>query len=332
MADEGNAPRQLDAIVLNDWHPVARTDGVLPGRPQSARLLGQDLVLWRVGGRVAAWQDLCVHRGTRLSLGTVADDTLTCPYHGWRYNGDGQCVKIPAHPEQVPPAKARATTYRTVERYGLVWVCLGEPSGDVPAFPEEDDPDYRKILCGPSDVVAAGAPRIVENFLDVAHLAVVHAGVLGDGAHPEVSDYRVESGPEGITAHDILIYQPDPYGAGTPDRVRYIYRVLRPFAAYLSKDSADGARFTLAVFLTPHDEEHTTAWFYIGASPQIRTPEADMIAYQHEIFAQDRAIVESQRPHLLPVDLSAELHLRSDRTALAYRRWLSELGVRFGTL
>jgi phenylpropionate dioxygenase-like ring-hydroxylating dioxygenase large terminal subunit len=60
-------------------------------------------------------------------------------------------------------------------------------------------------------------------------------------------------------------------------------------------------------------------------------PEADLVAYQDTIFAQDRPIVESQRPELLPLDLQAELHLRSDRTAIAYRQWLKQLGLTFGT-
>ena len=67
----------------------------------------------------------------------------------------------------------------------------------------------------------------------------------------------------------------------------------------------------------------------MAASAGITTPDAEMIAYQNAIFAQDRPIVESQRPALLPLDLQAELHLRSDRTALAYRKWLKEQGINF---
>ncbi len=59
-------------------------------------------------------------------------------------------------------------------------------------------------------------------------------------------------------------------------------------------------------------------------------PEADLIAWQDTIFAQDRPIVESQRPELLPLDLQAELHLRSDRTAIAYRKWLRQIGLTIG--
>jgi phenylpropionate dioxygenase-like ring-hydroxylating dioxygenase large terminal subunit len=60
-------------------------------------------------------------------------------------------------------------------------------------------------------------------------------------------------------------------------------------------------------------------------------PAHELIEWQHEIFGQDRPIVQSQRPELLPLDLQAELHLRSDRTAIAYRKWLNELGLSFGT-
>jgi len=60
-------------------------------------------------------------------------------------------------------------------------------------------------------------------------------------------------------------------------------------------------------------------------------PEQDLLTWQDAIFAQDRPIVPSQRPELLPLDFQAELHLRSDRTAIAYRQWLHQLGLTFGT-
>jgi phenylpropionate dioxygenase-like ring-hydroxylating dioxygenase large terminal subunit len=321
-----------NAVLLKDWYPVARSDAVGEGELCAVRLLGEDLVLWRAGGQAVAWLDLCIHRGTRLSLGKVENGLLVCPYHGWRYDGAGRCVGIPAHPGQTPPTKARAHVYGTTERYGLIWVSLGDGDQDMPSFPEEGDPSYRKILCGPSEIVNASGPRIIENFLDVAHLPHVHSGILGDPAFPEVQEYPVETGPDGIIASKIRIYQPNPYGAGVGDQVVYTYRVLRPMAAYLAKDAAGGARFTLAVFLTPHDELRTTAWFYMAASAGITTSDAEMIAYQNAIFAQDRPIVESQRPALLPLDLQTELHLRSDRSALAYRKWLRELNIDFGTL
>ena len=320
-----------DPVLVNDWHPVLRSDVLLPEKPLPVRLLGEDLVLWRGDGLVCAWQDLCVHRGTRLSLGNVQKHTLTCAYHGWVYDTTGHCIHIPAHPEQVPPAKARVQIYQAMERYGMVWVSLGQPEQDVPFFPEEPDPKFRKLLTGPFPPVRANGPRVIENFLDVTHFPFVHGGILGDPALPQVSDYIVETGAQGILARDVITFQPDPYGTNVGDTVTYTYRVFRPLTAYLEKDAPDGSRMTLMITLTPHDELSTSAWFYAAVNDKIKVTQKEWDEFQMSIFSQDVPIVESQRPELLPLDLQAELHLRSDRLAIAYRRWLKELGLSYGT-
>lgn len=320
-----------DPVLINDWFPVCRASAVAEGGVYAARLLGEDLVIWRQAGAVMAWRDLCIHRGARLSLGKVNARGLACPYHGWTYNQTGRCIHIPAHPEQIPPAKAQALPYRAVERYGLIWVSLGEPAHDLPAFPEADLPGYQFVLCGPFGPVHAGAPRIIENFLDVTHFPFVHGGILGDEGQPEISDYTVEVGPTGLVANDVAVYQPDPYGTGEGDTVTYTYRVFRPLTAYLAKATPRGTRMAILFPLTPHDETVTSAWFYLAMSLEAGLTDAEINAFNSNILAQDVPIVESQRPELLPLDLQAELHLRSDRSALAYRRWLGELGVRMGT-
>ncbi|MEW5961114.1 MAG: aromatic ring-hydroxylating dioxygenase subunit alpha [Chloroflexota bacterium] len=317
-----------DPVLLNDWHVAARAEDVGEGEVMATRLLGEDLVLWRLNGRALAWQDLCLHRGTRLSLGRVEGQTLVCPYHGWRYNQAGRCVLIPAHPDQPPPTKAQVKTYQVQERYGLVWVSPGRPTQDVPPFPEWDDPAYRKILCGPYQVQASG-PRLVENFLDIAHFPFVHEGILGDKAHPEIDDYECETRPAGVIARGVRVYQPDPYGTGQGDTVVYTYQAHRPLTASLTKESG-GPRFSILLTVTPRALVESTAWMWMAQNYGFDIPEQKLAAYQDEIFSQDRPIVQSQRPELLPLDLQAELHLRSDRTAIAYRQWLNELGLTFG--
>ncbi|GIV82659.1 MAG: chlorophyll a oxygenase [Anaerolineae bacterium] len=318
-----------DAVLLNDWHPVATMESLRERQILGVRLLEEDIVLWQIDDQVLAWQDLCIHRGTRLSLGKVEDGALVCPYHGWSYDVSGRCVHIPAHPDQIPPAKARVKPYHARVQYGLIWVCLGEPSGDVPPFPEWEDPAFRKILCGPYAVRASG-PRIVENFLDIAHFPFVHEGILGDKAHPEISDYRAEITSEGVVAQGVRVYQPDPYGTGKGDTVSYTYKALRPLTAYLLKE-ADGPRFSILLTITPHAATESTAWMWMTMNYGHDIPEEKLRSWQDTIFSQDRPILESQRPELLPLDLQAELHLRSDRLAIAYRTWLNQLGLSFGT-
>lgn len=318
-----------DPVLINDWHPVATAAQLREQQVMGVRLLEENVVVWQAGDELLAWQDLCIHRGTRLSLGQVVDQRLQCPYHGWTYNEQGRCVHIPAHPEQTPPEKARVKRYRACEQYGLIWVSLGNPVQDFPAFPEWVDPTFRKLLCGPYQVAASG-PRIIENFLDIAHFPFVHQGILGDQGHPEIEDYRAEIGEDGVIAQGVRVYQPDPYGTGVGDTVSYTYRALRPLTAYLLKEST-GPRFSILLVITPHAAVESTAWMWMTMNYGHDIPAEELIRWQDGIFAQDRPILESQRPELLPLDLQAELHLRSDRLALAYRTWLNQLGLSFGT-
>ncbi|HZQ05235.1 MAG TPA: aromatic ring-hydroxylating dioxygenase subunit alpha [Anaerolineae bacterium] len=317
-----------DPVLIHEWLPVTSLRALAAKNPLGVTLLGEDIVVWQSGENILAWQDLCVHRGTRLSLGEVRGNRLQCPYHGWTYNEAGRCVHIPAHPEQVPPDKARVKTYPVQVKYDFVWVCLGEPRQDVPSFPEWDDVTYRKTLCGPYPVHAS-APRIVENFLDVAHFPFVHGGILGDAAHPEIEDYEAQISSEGVVARNVRIYQPDPYGTGVGDTVTYTYRSTRPLSAYFVKESSDRG-FSILLMITPHDTVESTAWMWMAMNYAYDVPETELVAYQDKIFSQDAPILQSQRPEKLPLDLQAELHLKSDRTAIAYRKWLKQLGLSFG--
>jgi phenylpropionate dioxygenase-like ring-hydroxylating dioxygenase large terminal subunit len=316
-----------DSVLLNDWHVVAYAPTIQEGKPVGVRLLDEDIVLWRVGEKIYAWRDLCVHRGTRLSLGKVENQTLICPYHGWVYNEEGQCIRFPAHPQQKPPTTARVKVYHVQEKYNWVWVTLGNAAHDIPPFAEWGNTAFHIVHCGPYPLEASG-PRAIENFLDVTHFPFVHQGLLGDPAHAELNDYEVQITPDGVTAKDISIWQPDPDGSGQGARVTYTYKVLRPLTAYFIKTSS-GPSFAMYFTITPVAERKSIAWAYVamdygeGTDEQVRQ-------FEDELMVQDARIVESQRPELLPLDLQAELHLRSDRTAIAYRKWLRELGLSFG--
>jgi phenylpropionate dioxygenase-like ring-hydroxylating dioxygenase large terminal subunit len=318
-----------DPVLLHDWHVVARSLDISSGAIRSARLLGQDLVLWRSDHGLCAWQDLCMHRGAKLSGGRIHDDCLICPYHGWQYDASGRCVNIPAHPQQPPPARARTITCQIAEKYGLIWVCLGKAKGDPPGFSEADDSSFRKVHAGPYLFKAHG-PRVIENFLDVGHFPFVHAGFLGDPSHTEVGDYEVETTPTGIIARDIAVWQPDPDGTGQSAKVLYTYRVMRPLTAYFLK-SHKQQKFSILNCVTPVDERLSISWLIMALNYSPETTDDQLRSFQDVVSGQDIPIVESQRPELLPLDLQTELHLRSDRTAIAYRQWLSKIGLKYGT-
>lgn len=335
--------RRPDSVLVNDWHVVAFSKDVEEGKLVATRLLGEELVLWRHDGRVHVWKDLCIHRGAQLSKGWVVDGTVVCPYHGWRYSGEGKCVLIPSSPDQPPPLKACAFVHRAVERYGFVWASLGQPSHDVPPFPEWDDKTFRAFHAGPYPFRANGF-RAVENFVDATHFPFVHAGLNGVMAKPDrVEDYDVFEEHEGLRTSEIRVFQPYGDHREVPVNAGYSYRCLRPLVAYFSKRvliadprqahrGGDDDRF--CTFLTAQAVDEVNCIIRLGVAinfgPELT--EADILRRQDRVFAQDRDIVETQHPERIPLDLREELHLRSDRLAVAYRRWLKDLGVTYGAM
>ena len=190
------------------WHPVALVGNVAQA-PVAVRLLEQPVVVWRdAAGAVQAFADQCPHRGARLSLGRVTPQgQLECPYHGWQFAAGGRCTHVPALPAFVPPPGHCARTFEAREAYGLIWVRMEQGSAALPAFVAEGDARLRKLNCGPYDV-AASAPRIIENFLDMSHFGFVHEGWLGSRDVPAIDDYRVEATPTGLLATGCKAWQP----------------------------------------------------------------------------------------------------------------------------
>lgn len=93
------------------------------------------LALWRSqSGQLSACADRCPHRGMRLSHGFVRGEALSCIYHGWSYGQTGQCTRIPAHPDLVPPDAIRVTVFRAVEQNGVVWIAADDVSAAPPVL------------------------------------------------------------------------------------------------------------------------------------------------------------------------------------------------------
>jgi len=321
-----------DPILVNDWHVVATSKEVYEGRVIGVRLLEENVALWRSNGEVHAVRDRCPHRGTRLSLGEIREDVLVCAYHGWQFNGEGACVRQPAHPDIEPPAKAGLQNHQVKEKYGLVWVCLGDPEKDIPDIVGIDD-DYYIVITGPYDVNTS-APRAVENFLDMAHFPFVHKSILGEEPHTAIKDYDVEITDDGVVATNCKVWQPKSSSAMKGgSEVAYTYRVLRPYTAMLSKDPAAGDKPAELIFLAavPQDELNIRIWVIMATTYGTDATEQLIYDFQDNIFNQDRAVLESQRPQRLPLDVTAEFHQRCDRTSLSYRKWLKEIGLRYGT-
>lgn len=113
-----------DEVLRNDWIVVCKEEDVKE-QPLQQIVLGERIVLFRNRKGIHAFKDLCIHRGAALSLGCVKDDQLVCPYHGWQYDDEGHCTKIPQLPEgKQISQKAQAFKYGCKVAYGFVWVNL----------------------------------------------------------------------------------------------------------------------------------------------------------------------------------------------------------------
>lgn len=328
-----------DPVLFDDWHPVALSQAVPAGTVVASSLLGTDLALWRSrDGTLHAWEDRCPHRGTRFSIGSVRDDGLQCAYHAWQFAPSGQCIAVPAMPRLKPSASLCARAFGVAERYGLVWVCLGSAAADVLPFPEYADARLNKVVCGPYEVATSG-PRIVENFLDMAHFPFVHTGILGAPERTEVRDYQVEAwddgdGGSGLLATGCFFWQPQTNSlAHGGSEVEYTYRVVRPLTAILTKvpEAQQGFREAISLHVQPLSEESSRVWIILALTNFIQS-ESELRAFQDRIFLQDKPIIENQVPKRLPLVAGAELSLACDRMSVAYRKYLSGRGMHYGVI
>jgi nitrite reductase/ring-hydroxylating ferredoxin subunit len=163
----------------NYWYPVMRSLDV-KRKPVKRRLLGEDIVFWRDGGKVHAIADRCPHRGASLSQGHVrfpGSGTISCPYHGWTFDGTGALrACIQEGPCSVMPAKVKTRAYPVEERLNVVWVWIG----DLEAVPlEEDIPVAFQIpnsysLIHFTKVWSTNWALLFDNFMDGLHAPYLH--------------------------------------------------------------------------------------------------------------------------------------------------------------
>jgi phenylpropionate dioxygenase-like ring-hydroxylating dioxygenase large terminal subunit len=311
--------------LANYWHPIARSEDVTE-QPKQFELLGEKICAFRTDAGVSAFKDLCIHRGTALSLGWVTDGRITCAYHGWQYDAAGKCVKIPSLPEgSTIPRKARAIAYRAEERYGLVWVAMDEPVAAIPAFPHDewDDPSFHGFLSS-TYLWHSSAGRSVENFMDVSHFPFVHEGLLGSRDKTVMGEIDVVETDYGLY---YMYEQEEPnelYG-GPGQVTRWEYHLYTPFTIHLTKTVRD-EKTLISLVSAPTTPRLTHMYLFIIRNHRLDEDDRTFKDFSDTIMEQDRQIVESQRPEEIPTDLREELHLKvPDASGIAYRRLLGRI-------
>ncbi len=326
------------------WHPVLREEDLPDGKLVRVELLGVGVVLARLNGKITALRDLCRHFQARLSLGEIisldGEHAVMCPYHGWSYGGDGQCKRIPQLVEgRKIPSSARVDSYKVTTRYGLIWVCIAEkPIFDVPDFPEWDDPSFRTVIITEDEPSKTSSIRMIMGTLDDTHFPWVHQGILGSREEPAAPEHRVwREGQYLVLQYDVeqppSLASTDMSAEGAADMskvaIRYTDYVGMPNVIRLVKDSGSG-RYVVWLATCP-SAYNSTVNFWAFSRNYDMSPERDSIyeEFSAHVRSQDKPIIESQRPWLLPPFWSQiELPLGpADKPLMEFQKWLEELGV-----
>ena len=324
------------AFLRDHWHPVLPST-VLEHDPVPVTLFGERWVVWRDGDQTAcAAPDRCPHRGGSLSHGWVDRGRITCPYHGWQYGTGGQCEAIPyLDAGAAIPSKARLAVVQVREAYGLVWMCVGDPVGPLPSWPEADSGrfDVRVEFFEP---VQGSALRYVDNALDLSHITYVHQSTFGEpGALvvPPVPDVAA-------TEHGFVgTFEIEIPGVGAQmglDVERYtrfqrqvVIEVLSPVQVrtqFAFTEFPDGSRdYGFLMAAVPVDDERS---IYVRATALSSADSSRSWDEFHEfstrVLSEDKVILD-QAPADFSPNVVDEVHVRHDRLTVEYRRYLAGL-------
>lgn len=315
------------------WYATVKTEDLKSG-PKPFRLMGEDLVLFLdADGRPAALADRCCHRTAKLSKGWCENGNIVCGYHGWTYDRDGRCVRIPQYPEGAAVSGNIATpAYRCQSRYGYAWVALEEPLADLFDIPEDSDPGFRRIdqfyeewNCAPI--------RMMENSFDNAHFSFVHKATFGQYDQPKPEKYDMQETDYGFYAESTVPIANPPIahqvtGTTEPATKRHMRNHwYLPFSRRLDMEYPSGIRHIIFNCATPMDDGRIqlVQWLYRNDT-EADCPTAKLIEWDAVITKEDKDILEATDPDAC-IDISrrVEQHMPSDRGGMIMRRRLLEL-------
>lgn len=314
-------------VLENYWHPVEVAKN-LSREPTPINLLGERLVAYIHEDKPIVFRDLCLHRGARISGGSVDEKgAIQCPYHGWKFDNGGNCVSIPSMEtsKKIPKSWCIKKFSAKIE-YDLLWVNLGENQEPFPTWPSNAwiDENFKVFLVN-TYIWSASAGRIAENAIDFSHFNFVHKGFteLADG--PLIKKHEVN------TSGDQINYE------YYDSKLLRTYRIDFPFTVHDSKrvvnvenqhktwsergDSKEGDTTILTFIASPIEKDKSIIFVFMARNYKLDEPNSNFTAGFDEIMEQDRTIVEGQKPENIPLHIRAEVNVSvPDGASLHYRK------------
>ena len=301
-----SSPGQLPPVprVPKAWYVLALCDELKAGaKPLKRSLYGDPIALWRGNnGVAAAVLDRCPHRDVPLSFGCVKGDHLQCGYHGWEFDTDGACKRVPSLLGEADKQARRATSYPVKEQQGFIWV-WGDPESppdrEPYTFPYADKDDY--LVVRQTVRAQAGLHAVAENALDVPHTAFLHGGLFRNDAAERnrircviertddmaQCEYIGEPRPEGIVAKLL-----SPSGGV----VTHFDRFHMPCVVEVEYSIGTENHIVNAAALTPVEDHVTDLYSVVALKTRIPAlllkPFVQPLAMR--IFQQDAVVLELQ--------------------------------------
>jgi vanillate monooxygenase len=335
-------------FIRNAWY-VAATPGELDEKPLGRTVCGERIVFYRgEGGRVAALEDFCPHRGAPLSLGRVIEGKLVCGYHGLEMGCDGKAVSMPGQRVRgFPPVRAFPVT----EKHGFIWVWPGDPAlaseDKLPHLHWADNPEW--AYGGGLFHIACDYRLMIDNLMDLTHETYVHATSIGQ---PEIEDApckTVAEGDSAVTSRFMSAIQAPPFwkmamrAHALPDDQPVdrwqICRFAPPSHVMIEvgvalaghggyEAPADKKVYSIVVdFITPETE--TSMWYFWGMARNFRVGDKALTAQiregQSKIFSEDLEMLQRQQANLTRWPQRTLLKLNIDAGGVQARKVIERI-------
>lgn len=292
-------------LVQPDAWFIACTSAQLRRAPLAVTVQGRPLVLFRArGGAPTALTDRCPHRNVPLSMGAVRAGELECAYHGWRFDGAGQCVAVPGLVDGELSLKSRcAERFAAREVDGFIWVYatpgVDEPKEGPFRFPHLDEGRYSTVRR--EFRVEASLHAAIENTLDVPHTAFLHGGLFRTPEKKNVIDVVVQRHARSAEAH--FHGEPAPRGlvgwllAPQGGVVEHVDRFLLPCIAQVEYRLGAKSHVVATTAFTPVNDDACLVFavvtYRLPVPGWLVRPFVAPVATR--IFAQDAVMLARQR-------------------------------------
>jgi vanillate O-demethylase monooxygenase subunit len=329
-------------FLKNAWYAAAWAEEVTT-KPISHTILGEPVVFYRTEqDEAVALSDTCPHRFAPLHLGRVTGSVISCPYHGLQFNETGKCVLNPHGPI---PSAANIRAYALAERYGLLWIWMGDTPADPAKLPELPEFAIEDLTWVRGTIkVNANYQLVIDNLMDLSHVEFMHPFLGSPGSSERVkydsylagdmvcSNYQLD---DELTSPLIRTLWPE-----APEHTKFIakmqWRAPSNLMLAMNVTTVDGdlddpvLRMPVAHILTP-ETEHSTRYFWASArnvAPDNEELSAMIRAGTEVVFlAEDEPMVAAVQARMAILDTTKmkTVRFKADAGAVQAQRTLTRL-------